>query len=143
MIGALFTKMAVRSAFKALDRGNVRGMLNHWKEDCSFYYPGKVKAGRLCTGKNEFEKWLKEFFTQFPQRKYTLRQIAVNDIFDLFGNNTVLVHFDLELTNKDGIKAGNSGVSVITIKGAKAVKEVIYLKDTDSKEYKKSWGESD
>jgi hypothetical protein len=143
MIGALFTKMAVRSAFDALNKGNVTGMMNHWKEDCSFYYPGKVKAGRLCTGKIEFEKWLREFFEQFPQRKYTLKQIGINDIFDLFGNNTVLVHFDLELTNKNGIKAVNSGVSVITIKGAKAVKEVIYLKDTDSKEYKNSWGEAD
>ena len=141
MIGAIMTKRAVRSAFDALNKGDVEKMLNHWKEDCSFFYPGKVKAGGLYNGKMEFKNWLEEFFRQFPQRKYTLNYIGVDNIFDMFGNNTVLVYFDLELINKDGMKATNSGVSVITIMGAKAVKEEIFLKVTDGEEYKRSWGD--
>jgi len=60
-----------------------------------FFYPGKVKAGGLYNGKKEFKKWLEDFFKQFPRRKYTLNYIAVDNIFDMFGNNTVLVYFDL------------------------------------------------
>jgi ketosteroid isomerase-like protein len=141
MIGAIFTKKSVRSAFDALNKGDVDKMLNHWNEDCTFFYPGKVKSGGLYTGKSELKKWLVAFFKQFPHRKYTLRHIGVENIFDMIGNNTVLVYFDLELTNKDGMKATNSGVSVITIKGAKAIKEEIFLKVTDGEEYKSSWGD--
>jgi hypothetical protein len=53
----------------------------------------------------------------------------------------VFVYFDLELINVNGMNATNSGVSVITIKGAKAVKEEIFLKVTDGEEYKRSWGD--
>jgi hypothetical protein len=141
MIGAIFTKKAVISAFDALNKGNVDKMLSHWNADCTFFYPGKVKAGGLYRGKLELRKWLEEFFTQFPQRKYTIRYIGIENIFDLIGDNTVFVYFDLELTNKEGMHATNSGVSVITIKGAKAVKEEILLKVIDGDEYKRSWGD--
>ena len=141
MIGAIMTKRAVRSAFDALNKGDVEKMLNHWKEDCSFFYPGKVKAGGLYKGKSQFKKWLEAFFEQFPQRKYTIKNIGVDNIFDMIGNNTVFVYFDLKLTNRNGMNATNSGISVITIKGAKAVKEEIFLEVTDGEEYKRSWGD--
>lgn len=141
MIGAIITQTAVKSAFDALNKGDVGKMLAHWNEECTFFYPGKVKAGGEYAGKTQFKNWLENFFAQFPKRKYTIQHIGVENIFDLFGNNTVFVNFDLELTNKDGMNATNSGVSLITIKWTKVVKEVIYLKTTDGDEYKRSWGD--
>jgi len=85
------------------------------------------------------KKWLTAFFIQFPERKYTIRHIGVENMFDIFGNNTVFVYFDLKLTDRNGMKAANSGISVITIKGSKAVNEVIFLEVTDGDEYKRSW----
>jgi hypothetical protein len=59
----------------------------------------------------------------------------------MVGNNTVFVCFDLKLTNRNGLRATNGGVSMITIKGGKAISEKIFLDVIDGGEYKRSWGD--
>lgn len=141
MLGAILAKQAVKSGFDLINKGDLENSMKGWNDDCVWIYPGKVKAGGTYTGKEEVRKWYESFFKQFPQRKFTLKHVAVENIFDLVGNNTVIARWDLEVTNKDGLKFINSGVTLLKIKGGKAFFGEDFMLTTDGEEYRKAWGD--
>ena len=141
MIGAIIAKQAIRSGFDAFNEGDLEKFLKPWSENGIFVYQGKVKAGGEFAGKPAVKRWFEEFIEQFPQRKFTIKHVGVENIFDVVGNNTIFVQLDLELTNKDGLNATNSAVSVIKIKGSKIIRVVDYLKTSDGDDYKRGWGD--
>jgi ketosteroid isomerase-like protein len=141
MLGAILAKQAVKSGFDFLNEGNLEKCIKGWDDNCIWKYPGKVKAGGTYTGKDQVRKWYEAFFTQFPRRKFTLKHIAVENIFDFAGNNTVLARWDLETTNKDGFISTNSGVTLLNIKGSKITMGEDFMLNSDGDEYRKAWGE--
>ncbi len=141
MIGAIIAKQAIRSGFDALNKGDLENFLKPWSQDCVFIYTGKIKAGGRFTGKLEATRWFEEFITQFPQRKFTVRHVGVENILDMAGNNTIFAQLDLELTNKKGLKCTNSVVSVVKIKGAKIIYAKDFLEISDGDDYKRGWGD--
>jgi len=141
MVGAIISKQAVRSGFDALNKGNLEKFLKAWSDNGTFVYPGKVKAGGQFVGKPEVRRWFEEFIKQFPQRKFTIKHVGVENIFGMVGNNTIFAQFDLELINKEGLKFTNSGVSVIKIKGTKIIHVEDILKISDGDDYKRGWGD--
>jgi len=141
MIGAIIAKQAIRSGFDALNKGDLEKFLKAWHEDCIWIYHGNVKAGGRVSGKAEVNKWFEEFFRQFPHRKFTLAHIAVENIFDMMGNNTVCAAWSLELTNKDGFNFANRGITVVRLKAAKAVQGEDFLEISDGDDFKRAWGD--
>jgi len=73
--------------------------------------------------------------------KFTINHLGVGNIFDLVGNNIISAQWDLEMVNKDGINFSNSGVTLLTIKGAKVVQGQDFLTISDGDEYKNLWGD--
>jgi ketosteroid isomerase-like protein len=141
MLGAILAKQAVKSGFDLLNKGDLEKSMKGWSDDCIWKYPGKVKAGGTFTGKDQVRNWYDNFFKQFPQRKFTLKHIAIENIFDLIGNNTVIARWDLETINKDGYKSSNSGVTVLKIKGSKVTFGEDFMLTTDGDDYRKAWGD--
>jgi ketosteroid isomerase-like protein len=141
MIGALIARRVIQTGFAALNRGDTDALMKHWHDECALFYPGRVKAGGKYEGKPQVRAWFEGFFAQFPHRKYTIKQVGLTNLFDLLGNNTIFVVFELELVNRNQMKATNSGVSMITIRWGKAVSEKIFLDTIDGDEYRQSWGD--
>lgn len=141
MLGAILAKQAVKSGFDSLNKGDLEQCLKGWNDECVFKYPGKVKAGGTFTGKDQIKKWYKNFFDQYPQRKFTLKHIALENIFDLIGNNTAIARWDLEVTNKDGFKSSNSGVTLLEIRGGKISMGEDFMLISDGDEYRRAWGD--
>lgn len=141
MIGAIIAKQSMISGFNALNEGDLEKFMKAWSENSTWIYPGKVKAGGRFVGKADIKRWFGEFIRQFPQRKFTLNHIGVENIFDMIGNNTISVQWDLELTNKDGINITNSGVTIIKIKASKVVQGEDFLETSDGNDYKRAWGD--
>jgi ketosteroid isomerase-like protein len=141
MIGAIIAKQAIKSGFDALNNGNLDKFMEAWSDNCIWIYPGKVTAGGRFTGKAEVTNWFEKFIQQFPQRKFTLTHIGIGNIFAMGGNNIVSALWDLELTNKDGVKITNAGVTVLTIKGSKIVHGEDFLRTSDGDDYKRAWGD--
>jgi ketosteroid isomerase-like protein len=141
MLGAILAKQAGKSGFDLLNKGDLETSMKGWSDDCIWIYPGKVKAGGTYTGKDQVRNWYDNFFKQFPKRNFTLKHIAIDNIFDLVGNNTVIARWDLETTNKDGFKSSNSGVTVLKIKGSKVTFGEDFMKTTDGDDYRKAWGD--
>ena len=72
---------------------------------------------------------------------YELNRLGIGNIFDLVGNNFISAQWDLEIVNKDGMSFSNSGVTLLTIKGAKVVQGQDFMTISDGDEYKKLWGD--
>jgi ketosteroid isomerase-like protein len=128
MIGAVVAKKAIAEAFEAMNRHDLSGFMSGWRDDGVFIYPGEIPASGTFQRKSAVEGWFRSFFEQFPKIQFDVQDICVRNIFALTGNNVVAVHWNIQLTNRDGREGQNSGVTVISIKGGKVllVKDFIF-----------------
>lgn len=128
MIGAILARKAVASAFAALNRHDLPAFMSGWQGNGAFIYPGDIPKSGVAKGKIAVEKWFGNFFEQFPEIHFEVRDICVRNIFSFSGNNVVAVHWDLLLKNRSGRAGQNSGVTVITIRKGKVseVKDFIF-----------------
>jgi ketosteroid isomerase-like protein len=119
MIGALVARKALAGAFDALNRHDLPTFMSAWRDDGAFVYPGEIPESGTFQGKEAVEGWFRRFFEQFPSITFAVEDICVRNIFDLFGTNVVAVHWNLDLTNREGRVGHNSGVTVISIERGK------------------------
>jgi ketosteroid isomerase-like protein len=127
MIGVFVAKKNVSAAFDALNRRDVPAFLSDWREDCAFIYHGNIPVSGKMEGKNSIEKWFQNFMELCPKMKFTLKDICVENIFDLVGTNVITAHWDIDLTNRYGDVVHNSGVTIINIKFGKAFLVTDYM----------------
>ena len=128
MIGAIIAKKAIADAFKALNRHDLVKFMSAWRDDGVFVYPGDIPESGSFKAKSSVESWFRNFFDQFPKIQFDVQDICVKNIFALSGTNVVSVHWNIQLTNRDGREGQNSGVTVINIVSGKVslVKDFIF-----------------
>jgi ketosteroid isomerase-like protein len=141
MIGAILARNAVKSGFDALNERNLDKFMKAWADQSVWIFPGNLSVSGKFTGKDNVRKWFEHFQEQFPQRKFTLKHLGVGSIFALGGNNVITAYWELELTNNTGMKFHNSGVTLLSIKGAKVVKGEDFLSISSGEDFTKIWGE--
>jgi ketosteroid isomerase-like protein len=139
MIGALIARKAIAGSFEALNRHDLTKFMSSWRDDGVFVYPGEISASGTFRGKSAVEGWFRNFFDQFPSIKFDVKDICVRDIFAVGGTNVVVVHWDIQLTNRGGRAGQNSGVTVISINGGKVVMVKDYIFDL-GENFKLNWG---
>ena len=128
MIGVFIAKKTIANSFEALNQHNLSKFMSAWRDDGVYIYPGEIPESGTFKGRDAVEGWFRNYFDQFPTIQFDIQNICVRNIFDLTGTNVVAVHWDLQLTNRDGRVGKNSGVTEINIKGGKAflVKDFIF-----------------
>ncbi len=141
MIGAIIARQAVKTGFDALNDRNLDKFMNAWAEQSTWIYPGDISISGKFVGKNKVRKWFEHFQEQFPQMKFAIKHLGVGSIFALSGNNVVSAYWELELTNITGLKYQNTGVTLLTIKGAKVVKGEDFLFKCTGEDFARLWGE--
>lgn len=141
MIGAIIARQAVKSGFIALNDRNLDKFMEAWAEESVWIYPGNLSVSGKYVGKDKVKKWFEHFQTQFPLISFKINHLGVGSIFAFNGNNVVSAQWDLELTNKDGFKNQNSGVTVLRIKGGKVVQGEDFLFKNSGEDFVKMWGE--
>lgn len=141
MIGALAARRAVAGGFRALNQHDLAKFMSAWREDGIFVYPGEIHASGTFRGKRAVEEWFRTFFNQFPTIQFAIQDMCVRNIFALGGTNVVAVHWDVQLTNREGRVGENSGVSVITIKGGKVIQVKDCIFDLGNN-FRHNWGET-
>jgi ketosteroid isomerase-like protein len=75
---------------------------------------------------------MEKLFSLFPERKFTVKNIYMKDIFAFGASNSAAVEFDLEAKLQDGSPYSNSYVILIHIKGGKAVRSKEFPYDFDA-----------
>jgi ketosteroid isomerase-like protein len=141
MIGALVARKALAGAFDALNRHDLPKFMSAWREDGVFVYPGEIRESGTFQGKSAVEGWFRHFLDQFPSIRFDIQDLCVRNIFDLSGTNVIAVHWNIQLTNREGRVGQNSGVTVVNIKRGKVflVKDFIFdLGDN----FKRNWSAS-
>jgi ketosteroid isomerase-like protein len=138
MIGSLIAKKALGDAFENLNRHDLAKFMAAWRDDGVFIYPGEIPESGIFQGKAAVEGWFKRFFEQFPRIRFDIQDICVGSLFDIAGNNTVAVHWDIHLTNREGREGTNSGVTVVSIQGGKVVRVKDYIFDL-GENFRKNW----
>ena len=139
MIGAVIAKNKARSGFASLNRRELPAFLASWTEDATFIYPGNLSVSGKIEGKKAIEEWFARFFEQFPKINFTVKNVFVQNIFDLVGTNIVAVEWDINLTSREGKDFQNSGVTTINIKNGRATLVRDYIFDAETQ--RKAWGE--
>jgi ketosteroid isomerase-like protein len=138
MIGALVARKALAGAFDALNRHDLAKFMAAWREDGAFIYPGEIPESGTFQGKSAVEGWFRRFFEQFPTIQFDIQDICVRNIFALSGTNVVAVHWNIQLTNREGRVGQNSGVTVVTIQGGKVVLVKDYIFDL-GENFRRNW----
>ena len=141
MIGALIAGKAIAASFQAMNKHDLTGFMSAWRDDGVFIYPGEIRASGTFSGKTAVEGWFRKFFDQFPKIQFDIQDICVRNIFALGGNNVVAVHWNLQLTNREGRVGQNSGVTVITIRGGKVTQVKDFIFDLGSN-FKLNWSDA-
>ena len=139
MIGAIIAKKKAHSGFASLNQRDLPTFLASWAENATFVYPGNLSVSGKTEGKKAIEEWFRKMMEQFPKVNFTLKNVFVQNIFDLIGTNVVAVEWDINLTNREGRDFQNSGVTIISIKNGKAISVSDYLFDAEAQ--KRAWGE--
>jgi len=139
MIGAIISKKVVKSAFDSINRRDISAFLAKWSEDATFIYPGNLSVSGKIKGKKAIERWFQRFMEQFPNVKFTLKNVYVQNIFALGSTNVLAAEWDITGTNREGKAFRNSGVTIINVKKGKAILVRDYIFDLEM--LKEAWGE--
>ena len=128
MIGAIIAKKSIAASFEAMNWQDLDEFMSAWRDDGVFIYPGEIPESGTFEGKIAVEGWFRNFFDKYQKIQFDVKNICVENIFDLTGTNVVAVHWNIHLTNLDGREGQNSGVTVMNIKGGKLflVKDYIF-----------------
>ena len=140
MIGALLIKRMVPAAFEATNRHDIEAVLENYSEDIILVYPGDVSVSGTYHGKDEVRAFLLRWFEQFPSVCFTVKSVAVRNLFDMIGNNVIAIEWEVDVVNRDGLEFHNSGVTIATVRMGKAVHSQDYFSDTGEK-LRAVWGE--
>jgi ketosteroid isomerase-like protein len=138
MIGALVARKALAGAFDALNRRNLAKFMAAWRGDGVFIYPGEIPESGTFKGKPAVEGWFRRFFEQYPKIQFDVQDICVRNIFDVTRTNVVAVHWNLQLTNREGREGPNSGVTVVSIQRGKVVHVKDYIFDL-GENFRRNW----
>lgn len=140
MIGALLAKHKTPAIYQAFNRHDLKAVLSNFADEVTFIFPGDVRASGVHTGKEAVARWFEQFFAQFPTLRFTVRRVAVVNLFDMVGNNVVVTRWDVEVVNRQGRQGQNSGVTVTTLRRGKAVHIQDFIFDTGPN-FRAAWGE--
>lgn len=140
MIGALVAQWSVRRTYDALNARDLDAFLTAWAEEASFTFPGDVPASGTVTGKAAVRAWFEELLDRFPHLRFDVRRVCVARPLALGASNDLTAHWEIELTNRDGVSNRNSGITLIRIRRGKVVAARDFIASTGD-DFRRVWGE--
>jgi ketosteroid isomerase-like protein len=131
MIAERIIKKAVKDGFEAINQHDLPNVMSSYRDDATLIYPGEVPGSGTFKGKAAIEGWWRQWFDQFPSTHFDIKDVYVKSI------NAAVIHWDGQVTNRDGRVGKNSAVGVYEIKGSKIFREQIFI--FDQGEDKRMW----
>jgi ketosteroid isomerase-like protein len=131
MIGAVMAKKKACSSFDAINRHDLAKCMAGWAEDATWTFPGNISISGETKSKKAIEACFAKWMEHFPKIDFKIKEVFVSNIFALGATNNIAVEWDITETNPEGKVFLNSGVTIIQVKGGKAVAVREYLFNTD------------
>jgi ketosteroid isomerase-like protein len=131
MVGAFIAKRKVRAAFSSFNDRDIPTFLESWDENATFVYPGDLSVSGSAKGRSAIEAWFTYLIDVGPSVHFTLKSIAVENVFDVLGSNVLCAEWENAVTNREGKKMVIHGVSVIRLRRGKITHVRDYIFDTE------------
>ncbi|MDH5637735.1 MAG: nuclear transport factor 2 family protein [Nitrospinota bacterium] len=96
-------------------------MLANWADGGILIYPGKGSASGRFEGKEAIGKWWENTFEYFPELKFTVNHVLVENVFDFMGTNVIAVSCDIKARNRHGVEFETCAVNLMKIRKRKIV----------------------
>ena len=138
MIGTIIARRAVARSFLALNNHDLATFMKPWRDDGEFIYPGEIPASGVYKGKPAVEAWFARFLEQFPSIRFDVQDVCVRNIFDFVGTNAVVVHWEVDMTNRDGWSHHSTGLTLIYIQWGKVLRSQDYIFDL-GENFRRNW----
>jgi ketosteroid isomerase-like protein len=139
MIGAIILKVALRGAMDDLNKRRKDKIIASYADDAVITYPGKMSVSGTRKGKAAVQEFFDRYFDQFPEEQCIARESYIKNILALGMSNTIAMHFEKRVTNKQGRVYDNSGITVLKIRGGKVVQMQDFYFDVEK--LQEMWGE--
>jgi hypothetical protein len=92
LIGALIAKREVPKSLEALNRRDLDAFLENWADEAVLIYPGDIEGiSGTHSGKEAIRAFYQRDMEQFPSLQITPKHVAVSNLFDLTGNNVLII----------------------------------------------------
>jgi ketosteroid isomerase-like protein len=129
MIGAILARRQARAQFARLSAHDLEGFMSGIADDAVFDFPGQTDLSGHHAGKAAVRAFFQAMLDDHPEIRFTVRHVAVENIFSVTGTNTLLVEWDLDYTNCAGRMFHNSGITSASARNGKIVRLRDYLFD--------------
>jgi ketosteroid isomerase-like protein len=96
--------------------------------------------GVTYIGKQTIREWYERWSYQFPSARFTLKDVAVANIFDFRGDNVIATHWEVDAVNREGLSIQNTGMTLITVKKGKVIRAQEFIFDIGEK-FRAAWGD--
>jgi len=137
MIGAIFSKILIKKSFKDLSSRNIESFLSAWSSDAVFHYPGNANASGTFSGKVTIKAWFSRMLEQYPEIEFNVKNVCVQNIFDITGTNFIIVEWDIRVKRTDDKIFKNTGITTINLRYGKATEVRDFIFDLDK--VKEAW----
>lgn len=131
MIGAVLARRATRATFEAMNRKDLATFAQGLADDAVFEFPGKSRVSGRFEGKPRIVEWFRTWWEQVDSLRFTLRHVAVENIWAIGGTNALTAEWELVERDRDGRSYRLQGVTAIEVKGGKLVRARDYIFDPD------------
>jgi ketosteroid isomerase-like protein len=129
MIGAILARRQARALYARLNAHDLEGFMSGFANDAVFDFPGPTDISGHHVGKAAVRTFFQTMLDDYPEIRFTVRHVAVENIFSVTGTNTLLIEWDLDYTNRAGRTIHDSGVTSMSARGGKIVRLRDYLFD--------------
>ena len=122
MLGTIIARYMTRKIFDHLNNGDIDAFLSTIANDAVIEFPGNLSISGEYKGHQAIREWIGKILDLYPERRFTVKNIYMKDIFAFGPSNSAAVEFDLEATLQNGSPYKNTYVILIHIKGGKMVR---------------------
>lgn len=131
MIGAILLKRGMRRGYQAIGRHDLDAVMAGWAEDGVLEYPGHSTVSGRIVGRENIRRWFARWFDTMPDIRFTVKHVAVENLFALGLTNTVIVEWDLDETRHDGASFHATGASAFHVRHGKVTSFRDYIFDQE------------
>ena len=132
MTGAWIVKREARRQFDRRNRGDLDAFFHGIDDDVVYVFPGTGRMSGEFRGKDRMRAWFDDFRRHYPDVHFEVSHVYVENVLALGGNNRIAVEWAARLTRQGGQADEGLGVTVVTLRGGKAVRIHDFIFDIDA-----------
>ncbi len=111
----------IAHSYEAMNRKDLDAVMAAWAEGGVFEFPGRTPISGRHEGKEAIRAFFGRIFDELESMHFTIRHVAMSNPVGLTLSNMVYVDWTVDEVTRDGRRFSHDGITVLKMKGGKAV----------------------